>query len=64
MTPLLQKISDDTGTPLRDLELKWEECRNRIQEQYGRQKAGTYEYVRVVRMFVEELDLSYADIGL
>ena len=64
MTPLLQKIADDTGTPLRDLELKWEECRNRVMEEYGRKKAGTYEYVRVVRAFVEELGLTYAEIGL
>lgn len=64
MIPILQKLADDTGTPLRDLELKWSECRNKVIEKYGREKSGTYEYVRTVLEFSRETDVKFADMSL
>ena len=64
MIPLLQKIADSTGTPLRDLELKWNECRTRVIEKYGREKSGTYEYVRTVLEFSRETEVKFADMSL
>lgn len=64
MIPLLNKLADDTGTPLRNLEMKWRECREAVIEKYGRDKSGTYEYVRTVLAFSREIGVPFSELSL
>ena len=64
MIPILKKLAEDTDTELRDLEVKWEECRDRVIEKYGREKAGTFEYVRTVKEFCRETGTKLSELSV
>lgn len=64
MIPLLNKLAETSGLPLRDLEMKWRECRAAVIEKGGADAAGTYEYVRVVLEFAKRTELSFQDLSL
>ena len=64
MTQLLNNLASETGTQIRDLELKWSECRAKVVEKYGREKSGTYEYVRTVLEFSRELGLPFSKMSI
>lgn len=64
MIPLLDKLAETSGLSLRDLEMKWRECRAAVIEKYGDDTSGTYEYVRTVLEFARQTELSFQDLSL
>lgn len=64
MTPLLKKLAEQSGTELRVLELTWQACREAVIERYGRDKSGSFEYVRTALEFSKKTGYSFADMTL
>ena len=61
---LLDQLAEKNGLDPVDLRLKWQECRADVIKKYGREKSGTYEYVRVALEFSERTGISLSEMSL